>query len=156
MDIIKVIYIIVIIIWVIVIWYLGLYKTDIIGWILLLLPILIFGINISELDECTKEVEESMFEGNFLSFGFLIAVILINWNKTEDKTKYFKLLTLGLVLLMLSLVDIWVRKEKLIVFKHIKSIFQTLALFILAYTLYIYYRAQCSCSPDVSSAPLFT
>jgi len=142
-DQIKIFYLIAIILWVIIILWLQLYKTDLVGWIFLLLPVAVYFVNFSNLDQCTKEVEENMFDGNFLSFAFLISVILINWNKTANKGKYFRLLTISLVMIMLSLVDLWVSKKSLILTKHIRSIFQTTALFLLAYTLYTYYKDFC-------------
>ena len=45
---------------------------------------------------------------------------------------------IALVLIMLSLIDVWVRKDHIILEKHLRSIFQTAALSLLAYALYIY------------------
>ncbi len=136
---IKTIYVIAIILWGLLIWACHLYLTDLIGWIFLAAPLFVFSINISNLGKCTKEVEGEMFEGNFLSFAFLTAVILINWDKTSDKSKLFKLLIVALVLIMLSLVDFWLPLDQIVLAKHFRSILQTFALFLLAFTLYKYY-----------------
>lgn len=143
-------YVIAIVFWLILIIWCKLYVTDLIGWIFLSIPIIIFGINLANLEKCTQETEEHMFDGNFLSFGFLIATILINWDKTINKIKLFKIMVIALIMLMFSLIDIWVPKKYMIVEKHFRTILQTLSLFILAYILYQYYLdVYISCSsPD--------
>lgn len=141
---IQVVYIIFSIIWIVIIFMMGLYKTDAIGWLILAIPIIVFALNYTNLTCVTKEVEGEMLKGNFLSFAFLITVILINWSKIEDKSKYFKILLLALIFLMLSLVDIWVKPELMPLMRHIRTIFHTLSLVLLVYGLYIYYAEAIS------------
>jgi hypothetical protein len=119
------------------IWKLGL--SSIIGYALLLIPLFVFAINFESVNSCSFEIESEMFQGNFLSFGFLIVVILINWNKVGNQPRLFQILLVSLFFIMLSLVDFWIRKEKLILVKHVRTIFQTIALILLAYALFIYY-----------------
>jgi hypothetical protein len=134
--------------WVLIILLLKLYEVKIIGWIFLILPLFIYFINYINASNCTSETEDEMFQGNFLSFGFLIAIIILNWNTPalSDKSKFFKILVLAFILLMLSLVDLWVSKVHLTIVKHIKSALQTSSLFLLALSLYIYYVDQTSIS----------
>lgn len=136
---IQVTYIIAAVVWIIVIFLLGLHKTDIIGWIILALPLIVFAVNYVNLTCITPEIENEMLKGNFLSFAFLITVILINWSKIEDKSKYFRILLLSLILLMLSLVDIWVKPENMALMRHIRTILHTTSLALLVLALYLYY-----------------
>lgn len=137
---IQIVYIIAAIVWIIIIFALCYWELDIIGGIILAFPLVIFGINFHNADNITHEVESEMFTGNFISFGFLIAIILINWSKIENKGKYFTILFISLVLIMLSLVDVWVDPVNISIAKHLRSIFQTTALALLVYALYVYYK----------------
>ena len=40
---------------------------------------------------------------------------------------------------MISLVDIWVKEDKLILLKHIRTTLQTSFLFLMVYALYLYF-----------------
>lgn len=136
---IQVIYIIAIIVWIILVWALEMYKTDVIGWFFILLPVVVFTINYNCVHTATRETEGDMFAGNFLSFTFLIAAILISWTKLGTQAKFFKLLFTALILIMFSLIDVWLPKNKMIIQKHLRTIFQTGALGLLALALYMYY-----------------
>lgn len=140
---IKLIYIIAIISWIILIFILKIYNSDAIGWLFLILPVIVFTINFSNLDGCTETTEKEMFGKDFLSFSFITATLLIDWNKDKDKTKSFKLLVVAVILLILSSIDLWLPKDKLTINKHIRSIFQTSALALLSFTLYTYCKEFC-------------
>ena len=136
---IQIMYIIAAILWVVLIIYFRWFKTGILGWVFLFIPLLVFAINYQSTCGHTTDIEGEMFQGTFLSFGFLITVILINWTKVGDRQKIFKILGIALILIMFSMIDIWVRKEHIILIKHFRTILQTAALSLLAYALYTYY-----------------
>lgn len=136
---IQIIYILSAIIWICLIFFLGWFKTRPLGLLLLVIPLVVFGINFYNACHHTVDLESEMFQGNFLSFAFLITSILINWKKVGDKRKIFKILMISLIMIMLSLIDIWVDRENLILIKHIRTALQTSALLLLAYGLYTYY-----------------
>ena len=136
------VYIIASLLWVVIIVALGLWKDDIIVLLILLLPLVVFLINFLSLGEFTCSMEDQMFRGNFLSFGFLVAIILINWNSPlghHDKTEFFKILIVAFILLMISLVDLWVGEDKMSIVKHTKTTLHTASLTLLALALYLYY-----------------
>lgn len=113
-----------------------------ISWIFLFIPLFVFAINYLHLSWSDLGIIDYMFQGNFLSFGFLIAVILINWNSPfspQDKIHFFRILLIAFILLMLSLIDIWISDVFIFFHYHIRSILQTMALTLLAYSLYLYY-----------------
>ena len=144
---IRVLYIIATLVWLVIVWYLQLYSLDPITWFFISIPVVVFAINYSSAKEHTKEIESEMFSGNFLSFAFLIAAIVISWSKIGGKAKYFKLVLLGLILVMLSLIDVWLPKDKLIICKHFRTIFQTTATAVLAMALYMFYVEIGSVNP---------
>ena len=139
---IQVVYIIAALVWTLMIYILDLWKSDYIVFFILLLPLVIYIINFLALADFTCSMEEQMFRGNFLSFGFIVAIVLINWNTPlghDNKTEFFKILIVAFILLMLTLVDIWVNKEKMSIVKHIKTSIHTASLTLLALALYLYY-----------------
>lgn len=144
----QIAYIIAAVIWILIIFVMKLYQTNLIGWVILIIPLVVFAINYVNLTCVTKEVENEMLKGNFLSFAFLITIILINWSKIEDKGRYFSILLLSLILLMLSLVDIWVKPENMPLMRHLKTIFQTSALALLVYALFLYYTEVVNANTD--------
>jgi hypothetical protein len=136
------VYIIASLLWVLLIFILDLWKNDLVVAGILLLPIIVYLINFVSLGEFTCSMEDQMFRGNFLSFGFLVAIILINWNTPlghHDKTEFFKILIVAFILLMISLLDLWVDQCKMSVVKHIKTALHTASLSLLALALYLYY-----------------
>lgn len=143
---IEYVYIIAAVAWVVLTIVLDLWRhDDLIVWLILILPLVIFAINYLSLGDFSCKMEEQMFRGNFLSFGFLVAIILINWNSPlghQDKTEFFKILIVAFILLMLSLVDLWVGEKRMPVVKHIKTSLHTASLTLLALALYLYYTYQ--------------
>lgn len=138
----QAVYIIASFLWVALILFLGLWKEDYIVLLILLIPFVVFIINFISLGEFTCDLEEEMFRGNFLSFGFLVAIILINWNSPlghHNKTEFFKILIVAFILLMISLIDVWVPSDKMSIVKHVKTTFHTMSLTLLALALYLYY-----------------
>ncbi len=139
---IQLLYILAVIAYIIVIFYFEFYQSDAVGIVILLIPIFVFYINYGSVHQHSDEIEEFVLKGNFLSFGFLIVVIIINWSKVGDKKKLFRILLISLILIMLSLIDIWVRKDKILLSKHFRTVFQTIALVFLVFALYSYYLDQ--------------
>lgn len=138
----QTVYILATFLWIALILFLGIWKKDYIVLLILLLPLLVFVINFISLGEFTCNLEGEMFKGNFLSFGFLVAIILINWNSPlghHNKTEFFKILIVAFILLMISLVDLWVPSDKMSIVKHIKTTLHTMSLTLLALALYLYY-----------------
>ena len=139
---IQIVYIIAAILWIIVFFWVKAYFSDTISWLFIFIPLVVFSINYLSLTKINVETENQMFRGNYLSFGLLIVIILINWNNPmgpQDKIMFFRVLLVAFVLIMLSLIDVWVYPCYLSIVKHIRSILQTSALTLLALSLYLYY-----------------
>jgi len=141
---IKFAYILAIIIWIIIIWALRLYRADIFGWIIILIPFVVFIINYSNLDKETHDIDPFLKNDNLLAFSFLVVILIINWDKATNNNGFLTIVILGLILIMLSMVDIWVTKNRVYLSMHIRSIFQTMGLILLTYSLYLYYLKETS------------
>ena len=143
---IQFIYILAGILWIYIIYLLDLYQY--LNWItiiLLFIPLIVFGVSYYNACQLNTETEVSMLQSNYLSFGFLITVILLNWNspiKGPNKTKFFKLLIVAFIFIMLSMIDVWTTRQKQPIVIHSKSILQTSALILLSISLYSYYKAH--------------
>jgi len=138
------------ILWTLLIFLLGIPKrADAIVIILIAIPYLIFLLNYCGADKVTpagdKHVSQSL--ATFLSFGFMIVIILINWNDKDqkpDKSPYFKIIVTALLLLMLSLIEIWVPPNQLPLMKYGRSALQTMAVTLLILSFYLYYTNNAS------------
>lgn len=141
----RTVYVIATLVWLFIVFFMGFLKDDPIIIFILLIPVAVFAINFVSTGEFTCHIENQMFKGNFLYFGFIVAVILINWNKdisAEDKHDIFRILVLSLILLMFSMIDVWVSAEEQPIVKHIRTTLHTASLTLLAYGLYEFYIFQ--------------
>jgi hypothetical protein len=151
------VYIIALLLWILLIIVLGVVKNNYIVLFILLITPVVYIINFVSIPKFTCELEDQMFKGNLLSFAFLVAIVLINWNSpagAQDKTGFFKILITSFILLMLSLLDLWVDAEHMSIVKHVKTCLQTASLTLLALALYLYYThhmAQISNANNVST-----
>lgn len=142
---IQLLYIIASILWIILIIIAGLYKTTILGFLILSIPIFIFGFGFSSARHLTVEIEENLFTANSLSIGLVILLpLLTEVDKSYNKNKktFTRAMVIAVVLAMLSLIDVWIQPKMISLTKHIKSIFQTTALTLLVYALYMYYAGR--------------
>lgn len=136
---IQIFYIIASVLWLLLIYFTRILdNVDIVSMSILAIPIIVYLINYEGCTHFKKDSECDLFKGNYLSFAFLIAVIFINWNKDARNESVFRIMFIAIILIMVSLIDIWVDKDALYLFKHIKSSLQTAALTLLAFALYNY------------------
>lgn len=145
-KIIQVIYILAVVVWIIFVFWARLYEGgDILTWFFLFIPPIIYLIGYVNACNVTFAVEDDVLGANYLSFGFLITIILLNWNtplQVENKNQFLKLLVVAFVLIMLSMIDVWVSRRNMSIVRHVRTILQTAALVILSLSLYFYYRHQ--------------
>ena len=92
---IQALYMIAAVIWLAVIYWTGLYQIlDSIIIVLIAIPIIIFLIGYATAFQVTVEVEDTVLTANYLSFAFLIMVVIINWKvdiPNEKKKLFFSL-----------------------------------------------------------------
>lgn len=141
---IRVTYVMAVMLWVIVIYVLKLYQTTVLGWCILFIPLIVFVISFGSASYLTVDVEDKLFQYNYLTIGILLVLPLITWITRDfagDTKRLIGICVVAIVFAMLSMIDIWVTREWLSVVKHIKSVFQTMALTLLIFTFYLYYTA---------------
>lgn len=139
---IQFVYIISLVIWLLIICVFQLYRSDLVGWVILAIPPIIFLAGYSNSYYLCEDVERENFQSNYFGVGLLLILPLLTWVNTDykgDRKKFTRVLVLAVIIVMLSLLDVWVRKDYLSVCKHVKSSLQTIALVLLIFAFYTYY-----------------
>lgn len=147
---IRAVYILAIIIWVLLICYFRLYITP--AAFVLWLPVIVFAIGLTQMDKVSVEVEKDMFKTSLLSVGLILALPLLGWMSRDysgDRGHYVSIIILAMVISLLTLIDVWVEKKWLPVYKHYRSCLQTMALTLLIYAVITYYL----CRPTQDGLP---
>lgn len=138
----RLVYVVALVVWILIVALVKLYTTDVIGWIILAIPPVVFLTGYANSEHLTVEIERENFQANYFAIGLLLILPLLTWANRDykgDKIRFTKILVLAIIIVMLSLLDVWVRKEYLSVNKHIKSALQTIAISLLIYAFYTYY-----------------
>ena len=133
-------------IWLIIVWWLQLFTSGIIGFFIAIFPLLLFTISTVSIPYLTQDVEDQMFKANFLSLGLVVVIPLfglMSSNYKGDKRQFLYVLLLAIVFAMLSLIDVWLSPNYMSVAKHIKSVLQVYAIFLLVYAIWLY-GSRCS------------
>src|SRR5581483_10355498 len=120
-------------------------TVDIWGWIILVIPIVIFFISMLSLDSLNIHVEENMFRFNVLSTGLIIILPLLALITKDFKGDHHLMNTvilLAIVLILLAMIDVWVPEKWISIVNHIRSIFQTGSLTLILFALYLYYSTM--------------
>lgn len=140
-DILFILYVIAILLWALIAWYI----QSSVGLFILFIPLIIFFITLISLNKLSVSVEDEMFRTNFLAAGMLLTLPLLTFvakTFTGDRKLMVRVLLLAVTFTILSMVDIWVPEKYLSVTNHIRSIFQTIALTLILYSLYLFYEAM--------------
>lgn len=136
------VYIISILIWILIVAFFGFYCSYGLAILILLLPLVLFGVGFYNASTLDRAAEESMLRVNCLSVGLLIVLPLLAWmtrGYNGDRKHFLSLIVVAIILSMLSMFDVWVGVGWQSVVIHIKSCLQTMALTLLIYALFIYY-----------------
>ena len=143
---IQLLYILAAVLWIYIVYFLNLWRDcDIVLMVLLAIPIIVFAISFNNSCNVSTDIEGTMLQSNYLSFGFLITIILLNWNtpvRGQNKNKFFEILILAFILIMISMIDFWTSKEQHSFVVHLKTVLQTTALVLLSIALYGYYHSH--------------
>ena len=117
-------------------------KYDYISLIILAVPLIVYCVNYNGCGFFEEDSADDIFRGNFLTFGYLIFIVFMNWGEIKNKNMFFRILVVSVVLIMFSLIDLWVDKENMELLKHSRTAIQTAALSLLVFALYQYYLTQ--------------
>lgn len=135
-----------IIIWIMIVYFLALTRNpDIIVWIILIVPIVLFVVGIYNADKITIDVEDNVFGTNSLALGLLIVIPLLSWVNNDfkgDKKRFVSILVVAVIFSMFSMIDIWTTSRWISIVRHSKSILQTYSLILLIFALYSFYIEQ--------------
>lgn len=132
------IYVLGIILWVGLIFYLGLWEKGGLGYLLIAIPPIAFlysAYNISQ----GKIDKKSLLGGDCTSFEVLIIIVIINWLAILREGRFFKIIFVALVFLMLSILDVLASEEDAVYIAAFKSVCQTISIALLMVALHIYY-----------------
>lgn len=135
-----------IVLWVFLIVYIELYKTDGLGMIILMIPIVIFLISYVSAPYLDEETEELLFDINFLTVGLIILIPLLTWigkNDIEDRKRFITLSIIAIIFAVLSLLDVWVPKYWVTIVRHVKSCFEVISATLMIYAIYTYHLHHC-------------
>jgi hypothetical protein len=130
--------------WVCICAWLRMFTTGFVGFIIVVIPIVLFTMAIVNAPEFCTDMERHMFKTNFLSLGLIVTIPLfkiMTKNYKGDKTQYLYVILLAIVFTMFSLVDMWLSPNHLCLHKHTKSILQVYAVFLLVYAIWLYARS---------------
>lgn len=128
--------------WIILIVILALYQTDVIGWGIIALPIILFWLAFINAEYISVEDEIRSTSEGFLSIGLLLVVPIIVWMSEGyggDKETFVQTLVVAVILTMLAMLNIWTSPVWAPAKIHLRSAFETMALTLLVYSLYSYY-----------------
>lgn len=124
------------------------------------LPFIAYSISMYFVDENSTDGEtpDTVITG-FLTFCLLIVAILSNWTskKIGEKTEFFQIIVVGVVLIMLSMIEIWVPKRFNPIMKYYRSGLRTIAFTLFILALFKYYNANVGISsqPTRITMPIF-
>lgn len=142
----KIIYIIAVVIWILMLYALQVYRhRAIVGYVILAVPIFVFAMGFLSVGKITKEVRAQMFRADVVSVALLfITAILTSMDRDTHYTLHIMLV--ATVLVLLSLIDIWTGPKTIEFVQVTKSIFQTSAITLLVYVLYIRFTERLTLS----------
>lgn len=137
---IKILYILAIVFWIGLCLYFKLYTTK--GWLILILPLIVFGIAIYNCECLCNELDEYMFKASYLSVGLILTLPLLSWMTKDyngDINQFISVIILYLTFTLLTLIDVWVPHSSISIFKHLRSVFQTLSITLIIYAMITYF-----------------
>lgn len=135
----RTIYVVAIFMWILIIYILELYKTDTVGLLVLSIPIVFFIISMTFFDKCTKDIEDDICQYDILAFGVTIITVFLSWKYAEYLSYLYRLIFVGILLLAVSMLDLWIPKKELVLHKHIRDILQIMSTVIFIFIFYTFY-----------------
>ena len=138
-DDIRLVYVIAILLWILIIWCLELYNTDLVGILILAIPIIFYVFSIFVVVDCTKDTEKDVLQTDVLLFGSALITVFVSVKYIEYSSYFYKLIFIGVLLAAIGSTDIWLSKKHAHLYKHIKIVLQTASTFIFVFLFYTFY-----------------
>lgn len=145
------IYLSLIALWILIVIIFGFFNLGLPGILICAIPFIAFTISMYFTDDREEDDEPAeVVTTGFLSFCLLIVAILSNWNSKRigEKTSFFQIIVAGVVLIMLSMIEIWVPRRYNAVMKYYRSGLRTLGFTLFIMALYKYYNANATAEGD--------
>jgi hypothetical protein len=142
-----VIYLILILIWIAIIIFLKLYETNWVGLIILLIPVIIFGIATLYQDEHLVSNHTLTDDDDFLTIGIILLLPLLTYfDKDYDgnKARFMGIIITSLFLFLLSVIPMWIPVRFAKYLKILRTSIQTIAITLLLYVIHLYYTHRCN------------
>jgi hypothetical protein len=139
---IRIVYYIFLFIYIFIIVALKLYYTNIIGYLILSIPLIVFFISYINIENIPVQLEEELYRTNYFALAVLVIVPLLTWinhDYTGEKHLFIDVLVLAIVLIMLALIDIWVERRYISIIYHIRSCLETIGITLLIFAFYQFY-----------------
>jgi len=138
----RLLYLAALVIWFFIVYSLKLYKTDMIGFLILCIPLVLFVIVFAFTPYLCANVEAQLLRSNLLSVGLILVLGLLSALEKSytGRAKLGPVMITAIILTLLSLLDIWLPINYLSLQKHFKSICQVLAITLLIFVLYRFYK----------------
>lgn len=137
-------YIILSVIWILLVLILSLWRTDIIGWIIIIFPLIIFAVNAyySDSDDVPNG---NIAADNTLSIGILLLIPLIAYcdrnvyHTQAYRNRFIAIAVVAIVLYLLSYIVFWVPAAYVQLVNRIVNSLITMSVALIIYLLYLYY-----------------
>jgi hypothetical protein len=146
MNNIQITYLILAIIWILIVIFLRLWKTNIIGWMIILFPLIIFGINVYYSNDVSSDnPNANVSSDNTLSIGILLLIPLIAYcdrnvyHTQEYRNRFIAIAVTAIVLFLLSYVVIWTPRQYVAIVNRVITSFTTMSVALTIFLLYLYY-----------------
>jgi len=138
-DHVTLLYTVAIVFWIVLIFILDLYRTDAIGSLILIIPIIYMLISMNKFEECDTKIEEELDDWDILPLGVVIITVFLTLKHPEYTTFFYRLIFVGVLLVALGMMDLWLPRKHLILHKHFRTILEILSTTIFVYIFYVFY-----------------
>ncbi len=154
----AIIYLILVLIWIALVICLRLYETNYVGLVILLIPIIIFGIATMYGDEHLVSNHTLNDDDDFLTIGIILLLPLLTYfDKDYDgnRSRFMGIVIISLFLFLLSVIPMWIPIRFAKYLKILRTSIQTIAITLLLYVIHLYYTHRCSKMNDEKVMALF-
>jgi len=141
-----IIYLILVLIWIALIICMKLYDTTWVGLVILLIPIIIFGIATFYGDEHLVSNHTLNDDDDFLTIGIILLLPLLTYFDKDftDKGRFMSIVIVSLFLFLLSVIPMWIPVRFAKYVKILRTSIQSIAVTLLLYVIHLYYTHRCS------------
>ena len=135
---IKNVYLIAAVTWIFGCFLLRAYKApNAFGVVILLIPLVLYGIAYTHVPRITRHVEDHASVNNLLVIAVVFLTVLFEVSHRRKHHNTIYIMLVALILIIVSMDDVWMGKRAFAVIRHVKSAARTAALTLLIYVIYV-------------------